>query len=144
MLSLATCPSRHQCREADQLQCCAWPAPASQPCTGSHCTAVGQHLASAGCAEVGLQGEVALYHPKDGRRKTFSFDKAFGEGSGQASVYEDTKALIRSVLDGGHSLWGRPERAVHVCWTAVQPSWCQTVMQPQLGSMCIAAGAPSC
>ena len=54
----------------------------------------------AGCAEVGVQGEVALYNPKNGQRKTFSFDKAFGEGSDQVSVYEDTKALIRSVLDG--------------------------------------------
>ena len=92
---------------------------------------------------MGLQGEVALYHPKDGRRKTFSFDRAFGEGSDQVSVYEDTKALIRSVLDGGHSLWSRPERAVHVCWKAVQPSWCQTNRQSQLDNTCTAAGVPS-
>ena len=54
---------------------------------------------------MGLQGEVALYNPKNGQRKTFSFDKAFGEGSDQVSVYEDTKALIRSVLDGEPHAW---------------------------------------
>ena len=43
---------------------------------------------------------MAIYAPKDGRRKTFLYDKAFGEASTQEQVYEDTQALIRSVLDG--------------------------------------------
>ena len=33
-------------------------------------------------------------------RKQFKYDRVFASGSTQEEVYEDTKALIRSVLDG--------------------------------------------
>lgn len=56
----------------------------------------------AGCLEEGLEGELALY--RAGRRAMFKFDRVFGMESNQAQVYEDTKALIRSVLDGMHLL----------------------------------------
>ena len=54
----------------------------------------------AGCTEEGLDGEVALYNPLSAKRKVFKYDKVFGMESTQEQVYEDTKALIRSVLDG--------------------------------------------
>ena len=54
--------------------------------------------------EVGIDGEIAAYHPRDGRRKLFKFDRVFGADSSQELVYEDTSALIRSVLDGGSRL----------------------------------------
>lgn len=43
---------------------------------------------------------MALYDPQKGRRKIYKYDKVFGVDSTQVEVYEDTKALIRSVLDG--------------------------------------------
>ena len=43
---------------------------------------------------------MALYDPLKGRRKIYKYDKVFGIESTQQEVYEDTKALIRSVLDG--------------------------------------------
>ena len=100
-----------QCRRLEQRA-----APAGRVPSGPHVAEIQIVVVScqdlnpsgAGCAEVGLQGEVALYGPKDGKRKTFAFDKAFGEGSDQVSVYEDTKALIRSVLDGA------PHRALSI------------------------------
>ncbi|KAK9837800.1 hypothetical protein WJX74_005282 [Apatococcus lobatus] len=55
---------------------------------------------SAGCTEVGMEGEVAVYNPSTRQRRTFKYDRVFGPESSQAEVYEDTKALIRSVLDG--------------------------------------------
>ena len=55
---------------------------------------------SAGCTELGEDGELALYNPRSGGRKQFKYDRVFGAGSTQEEVYEDTKALIRSVLDG--------------------------------------------
>ncbi|KAK9806220.1 hypothetical protein WJX72_005827 [[Myrmecia] bisecta] len=55
---------------------------------------------TASCTELGVDGEVALYNPKSQQRKSFKYDKVFGPGSTQEEVYEDTKALIRSVLDG--------------------------------------------
>lgn len=54
----------------------------------------------AGCSEVGEEGELAVYNPRGGARKLYKFDKVFGTDSTQEEVYEDTKALIRSVLDG--------------------------------------------
>ena len=54
----------------------------------------------AGCTELGEDGELALYNPRSGGRKQFKYDRVFGSGSTQEEVYEDTKALIRSVLDG--------------------------------------------
>ena len=56
---------------------------------------------SVGCTEVGMEGEVAVYNPNTRQRRTFKYDRVFGPESSQAEVYEDTKALIRSVLDGG-------------------------------------------
>ena len=56
--------------------------------------------ACAGCTEIGEDGELALYNPRSGMRKQFKYDRVFGAGSSQEEVYEDTKALIRSVLDG--------------------------------------------
>lgn len=53
-----------------------------------------------GCVDVGLEGDMALYDPQKGRRKIYKYDKVFGVDSTQVEVYEDTKALIRSVLDG--------------------------------------------
>ena len=47
-----------------------------------------------------MDGEVALYNPASGKRKMFKYDRVFGTDSSQEEVYEDTKALIRSVLDG--------------------------------------------
>ncbi len=41
-----------------------------------------------------------MYNPRGGQRKLYKFDKVFGIDSSQEQVYEDTKALIRSVLDG--------------------------------------------
>lgn len=44
--------------------------------------------------------QVAIQKPGAGSRKQFKYDRVFGPDSNQAQVYEDTKALIRSVLDG--------------------------------------------
>ena len=44
--------------------------------------------------------QVAIQKPGAGTRKQFKYDKVFGPDSNQEQVYEDTKALIRSVLDG--------------------------------------------
>jgi hypothetical protein len=55
-----------------------------------------------GCIEPGVDGELAVYNPRNGQRKVFKFDKIFQTGSTQEEVYEDTKPLIRSVLDGVH------------------------------------------
>ena len=52
---------------------------------------------------MGINGEVAAYNPRDGKRKLFKYDRVFGPKSTQTHVYEDTSALIRSVLDGEHS-----------------------------------------
>jgi hypothetical protein len=41
-----------------------------------------------------------VYNPRGGPRKLFKFDRVFGPESTQEEVYEDSKALIRSVLDG--------------------------------------------
>lgn len=35
-----------------------------------------------------------------GQQKLFKYDRVFGGGASQAEVYEDTKPLVRSVLDG--------------------------------------------
>ena len=60
----------------------------------------GACTACAGCTEIGEDGELALYNPRSGLRKQFKYDRVFGAASSQEEVYEDTKALIRSVLDG--------------------------------------------
>ncbi|KAK9798229.1 hypothetical protein WJX73_010651 [Symbiochloris irregularis] len=52
------------------------------------------------CMELGVDGEVAAYNPRDGKRRLFKFDRVFGPEASQTGVYEDTSALIRSVLDG--------------------------------------------
>lgn len=49
---------------------------------------------------MGLEGDIAVYNPRDGKRRTYKYDRVFGEVSSQVQVYEDTSALIRSVLDG--------------------------------------------
>ena len=49
---------------------------------------------------MGAEGDVAVYNPKYNSWKTFRFDRVFGPECGQEEVYEDTKFLIRSVLDG--------------------------------------------
>ena len=54
----------------------------------------------AGCCSTGTAGELALYNAKTGARKVYKFDKVFGTNSTQVQVYEDTKPLVRSVLDG--------------------------------------------
>jgi len=59
---------------------------------------------TAGCSEIGEDGELALYNPRTGVRKLFKYDRVFGSDSTQEQVYEDTKPLIRSVLDGAHAL----------------------------------------
>ena len=53
----------------------------------------------------GVNLQVALAHPRSNQRKQFKYDKVFGPSSTQEEVYEDTKALIRSVLDGAYSHW---------------------------------------
>ena len=52
--------------------------------------------------EIGEEGELAVYNPRGGGRKLFKYDRVFGPDATQEQVYEDTKALIRSVLDGAH------------------------------------------
>lgn len=66
----------------------------------SHAMLIRGRIPLTGCTEVGLDGELALYDPQRGRRKVYKYDKVFGVDSTQQEVYEDTKALIRSVLDG--------------------------------------------
>ena len=44
--------------------------------------------------------QVAIQKPGTTNRKQYKYDKVFGPESNQEQVYEDTKALIRSVLDG--------------------------------------------
>ena len=43
---------------------------------------------------------MAILKPGTTTRKQYKYDKVFGPESNQEQVYEDTKALIRSVLDG--------------------------------------------
>jgi hypothetical protein len=60
-----------------------------------------KHLfAAVDCIELGVNGELAALNPRTGQRKVFKFDKIFDPASTQEEVYEDTKPLIRSVLDG--------------------------------------------
>eukprot|EP00891_Asterochloris_glomerata_P003861 jgi/Astpho2/3861/e_gw1.00062.13.1_t len=62
----------------------------------SGCTGSADHS----CVDAGVEGEVAISNPRNLLRKQYKFDKVFGPDSTQEQVYEDTKALIRSVLDG--------------------------------------------
>ena len=53
-------------------------------------------------------------------RKQFKYDRVFGAGSSQEEVYEDTKALIRSVLDGERRL---PRLSTHSYpWGLLHPA----------------------
>lgn len=63
---------------------------------------------SAGCLQAGEDGELAVHDPAGKQdMRLYKFDRIFGEGSTQAEVYEDTQALIRSVLDGAlRTSWG--------------------------------------
>ena len=51
-------------------------------------------------AQLGPGLQVAIQKPGTTNRKQYKYDKVFGPESNQEQVYEDTKALIRSVLDG--------------------------------------------
>ncbi len=71
--------------------------------------------------ELGLEGELAVYNRRGGARKQFKFDRVFGPDASQAGVYEDTKFLIRSVLDGarGSPLQQRTGTALHAAVGAI-------------------------
>ena len=57
--------------------------------------------ATISCAHSAILGQqVAIQKPGTSNRKQYKYDKVFGPDSNQEQVYEDTKALIRSVLDG--------------------------------------------
>lgn len=90
-------------------------------------------MARAGCSEIGEEGEIAVYNPRSGQRKLFKFDKVFGVDSTQDDVYEDTKALIRSVLDG-------QSVAPHHCHLSTHRS--KLVLQKNL--LCFAPGGSMC
>lgn len=64
--------------------------------------------------------QVAIQKPGTSNRKQYKYDKVFGPESNQEQVYEDTKALIRSVLDG----------AIDCMCTCV----CMCVSTPQLSA----------
>ena len=50
--------------------------------------------------EVGEDGALAAYSAKHSKWHEFKFDRVFGETSRQEEIYEETKPLVRSVLDG--------------------------------------------
>lgn len=50
--------------------------------------------------QVGEEGSLDVFSHKHNKWSTFKFDRVFGEASTQDAVYEETKPLIRSVLDG--------------------------------------------
>eukprot|EP00887_Chlorella_sp_A99_P001154 scaffold14.g1154.t1 len=60
--------------------------------TGDHTTAVVEVDAA--------EGLVSVFSHKHNKWHGYKFDRVFGEGSDQGGVYEETKPLIRSVLDG--------------------------------------------
>ena len=49
-----------------------------------------------------VRAQLAIYNR--GQRKVFTFDRVYDAGATQEDVYEDTKPLIRSVLDGASLL----------------------------------------
>ena len=49
-----------------------------------------------------VRSRTALYDPERRSTKFFSFDKVYPETSTQEQVFEETKPLITSVLDGYH------------------------------------------
>ena len=53
-----------------------------------------------------------------GQQKLFKYDRVFGNGASQAEVYEDTKPLVRSVLDGEPRMIGFS----HVIYVACVPT----------------------
>lgn len=53
------------------------------------------------CCHAGKEGEVIVTDPtKDNQKKVFQFDEVYNTDSTQAKVFEDTRPLITSVLDG--------------------------------------------
>lgn len=50
--------------------------------------------------EVGEDGALAAYSAKHSKWHPYKFDRVFGENSRQEEIYEETKPLVRSVLDG--------------------------------------------
>ena len=95
-------------------------------CTSSYLNANAQY-------RPGLQ--VAIQKPGTTNRKQYKYDKVFGPDSNQEQVYEDTKALIRSVLDGA------PEASTttampHLCCICSSSAWFSTWSLKQLTSSC--------
>ena len=66
--------------------------------------------------------QVAIQKPGAGTRKQFKYDKVFGPESNQEQVYEDTQALIRSVLDGMLAL--SPTHTPAVAYPGATPANC--------------------
>jgi len=60
--------------------------------------ATGDHSASV--LELGDDGDMAVYSHKHNKWHEYKFDRVFGENSTQKEVYQETKPLVRSVLDG--------------------------------------------
>ena len=56
---------------------------------------------STGVVEVEEDQLVNVFSHKHNKWHQYKFDRVFGEESTQDDVYEETKPLIRSVLDGG-------------------------------------------
>lgn len=56
--------------------------------------------ASSPIVEVGEEGKLAVYSAKHSKWHEFTVDRVFGEHSTQSEIYEETKPLVRSVLDG--------------------------------------------
>ncbi len=50
--------------------------------------------------EVGEDGALAAFSEKHNKWHEYKFDKIFGEDSQQNEIYQETKPLVRSVLDG--------------------------------------------
>lgn len=48
----------------------------------------------------GEEGALCCYSHKHAKWHDFKFDRVFGEASEQEQIYDETKPLIRSVLDG--------------------------------------------
>ena len=62
------------------------------------------------------RSQLAIY--SRGQRKVYAFDRVFDCSAGQAQVYEDTKPLIRSVLDGRQPqlrLTHKPQQCCPAC-----------------------------
>lgn len=68
-----------------------------------------------------------------GQPKAFKFDKVFGGSASQAQVYENTKALIRSVLDGTFTalIIRRKHNQLARATNCDSQYVCRTLLQPQ-------------